>query len=79
LQIDKLNAELLSERMGHEQHVQKLRERYEGEMGLARQGYREEVAKLQREVDQLKEGSVKVRCSVYHRSGKYHFNVGHKN
>ena len=71
LQIDKLNAELLSERAGHEKHVQELRERHMGEMDTARKGFREEVAKLQREMDQLKEGSVKVRCSVYHRLAKY--------
>ena len=71
LQIDKLNTELLSERAGHEKHVQELKERHEGEMGTARKGFREEVAKLQREMDQLKEGSVKVRRSVYHRSVKY--------
>ena len=68
LQVDKLNAELLSERVRHEGNVQELRERHEREMNITRQGYQEEMAKLQREMDQLKEGSAKVRCSMYHSS-----------
>ena len=68
LQVDKLNAELLSERARHEENVQELRKRHEGEMNVTRQGYQEEMAKLQREMDQLKEGSVKVRCSNYRSS-----------
>lgn len=64
-QVDRLNAELLSERARHERLVQELRERHEGEMDLIRQGYQEEGEKLQREIDQLKEGSVKVRYSMY--------------
>ena len=51
--------------------MQELRERHAGEMNTARKGFQEEVAKLQREMDQLKEGSVKVRRSVYHRLVKY--------
>ena len=66
LQVDKLNAELLSERARHEKMVQELRGRHEGEMNLTRQGYQEEMAKLQREMDQLKEGSVKVGCTIDH-------------
>ena len=54
---------MLSERARHEEIMEELRERHEREMGLTRQGYQEEMEKLQREMNQLKEGSVKVRCN----------------
>lgn len=60
LQVDKLNADLLSECARHDKLVQELNDRHNKELSLTKQRFEEEIARLHSEMEQLQKGVVKV-------------------
>ena len=64
--MDKLNAELLSERARHEKHTQELRVSHSDELTLIRQRHEGDISRVQSEVERLQEREVKVQYMYAH-------------
>ena len=59
-QVDRLNADLLSQQARRDKCVQELRARHTEELNAVKEKYEDDVSRLQGRMDQLQDGAVKV-------------------